>query len=167
MFLINLEVYRLSALIETADEQFELLKNEREEYITSLVSEKDRESGRFNIEQVINLDNFQAFLDFYFPDRSKSLEDTRNLLDEIKKFDIDLSKIRDSYEIIKPYLPKIEAEEFGGDDKPHWAQAGIMRTILDIAFDNYWESRYAEMPSPFLDTSLKWRNNLRKKKIIK
>lgn len=136
------KLYQLSALFEVADEQFDSLREAKEEYVQQLISEEARASGRFDVNQEMNLDSLQAFLDFYFPDRKKGF--TSELLDEIIKFNISFADLTESFEQTKDILPFIEAESA----KMHkikgkvWAQVGIVRAILDFTNDDYWKSRH-------------------------
>lgn len=97
------KLYSLSAILENADEQFDSLRESKEEY-TLKISGTPLENGTFDLNQELNLDSLQAFLDFYFPNRTKKIQYTQELLDELlkyntkKKENISLKTIADAYE---------------------------------------------------------------------
>lgn len=163
------KLYRLSALFEVADEQFDSLRNERKEYIDSLVSEEIKKRGRFDVNQEMNLDSLQAFLEFYFPNREKHLLLTTELLDEIINFNVTMKDLVESYERTKEILTQMEAEEI--EQSKHvgehiWAQVGVVRTILDLTNDNYWQSRRVpdQLPDDVIEVTEKWRAKLSSRK---
>ncbi|MBA7502612.1 hypothetical protein ES706_01205 [subsurface metagenome] len=133
-------LYQLSALVEIADEQFDALRKEKEEYREDLVSEEAKKSGRFDVSQQMNLDSLHAFLDFYFQDRNKSIGDTSNLLDEIIKFNVSIRVLVEAFERVKDILPLMEKDVFK-EEGGRWTAVGIVRAILNLTNDNYWQSR--------------------------
>lgn len=150
------KLYQLSALFEIADEQFDVLRKNKEEYRQHLLSEEAKESGRFDVNQPMNLDSLQAFLDFYFPDREKSDENTRGLLDEIMVYGVSMRELVEAYESLKDILPAIEKKIFLEEvENSKWAQVGIVRTMLEFTNDSYWEVRGK------LWNKEKWYNDLR------
>lgn len=62
----------LSAILENADNQFDTLRNDRENYIEE-ISGKTVERGIFDLKQELNLDSLLTFLDVHFPDRERSI----------------------------------------------------------------------------------------------
>ncbi|MDY8047089.1 GTP pyrophosphokinase family protein [Paenibacillus polymyxa] len=142
LFLRNL--FQLSALFEIADDRFEMLRAERENYRNNMIHE-----GNFNFDQELNLDSLQAFLDFYFPDRVKRTEDTISLLDELIEHNISLKDLNESYTRVKDEIREFEVEFFFNEnrmreldeDEHKWYQTGVTRHILELTNDQYWESR--------------------------
>lgn len=113
----------LSAILENADTQFNKLKNDRENYINELVwnsaeSGENKDTSMFDLNQELNLDSLQTFLDFYIPDRKKDIGLTADLLDEIigynKKYgkNISFKLILDAYNKSKEYLEVEEVRQF-------------------------------------------------------
>lgn len=137
------KLYRLSALFEIADEQFDALWKDKEEYRGSLLSEGAKQSGQFDVSQPMNIDSLQAFLDFYFPDREGSIEATSGLLDEITTYNVSIKELVEAFEKVKGVLPQVEAQIFKKYEGPRrrWAQVGIVRAILDLTNDDYWKDR--------------------------
>ncbi len=157
------QLNRLSAILEEADEKFNTLKNDRENYIDEM-SKKAEESGQFDVEQDLNLDSLQAFLDFYFPDRISSPEDMPMLLDEIMDYNIKgksnisfktlLTAFEKSKDCLAIYeienlnkMDKEEAEELKNNDydkfeelsknSKFYSQIGVIRRILRCYLSDY------------------------------
>lgn len=156
------KLYQLSALFEIADEQFDLLRKNKEEYRQDLISEKAKQSGRFDINQPMNLDSLQAFLDFYFPDRNRADENTRNLLDEIIMYEVSMKELVEAYEALRDILPAIEEKTFTREKGVKWAQVGIVRTMLEFTNDRYWDSRNFPQEKWYVE----WRAEFSKNKHI-
>ena len=168
---------RISALLEDADERLDSLREERENYIETLISDEAKESGRFDVTQDMSLDSLQAFLDFYFPDREKSTNATSILLDEIMAQGVSIRRLVESLERVRDFLPSMERELFRGlplrTEKgfkilrgKQWAQVGIARHILDITNDDYWKYRkeIEEVPKHVVQHVERWRARLSKQK---
>ncbi len=165
---------RLSAMFEEADEQLASLIEEREEYREYLLSDEVKRSGRFDVTQELNLDSLQAFLDYYFPDRQKSVRGTSSLLDEVIEQGVSIKDLVEGYETIKDFLPNMEEEIFRNLRskeqskrralKIKWAQIGIVRQILDMTHDGYWQYRkeVEEVPEHVVEHVENWRAKLSK-----
>ncbi|RWS44108.1 hypothetical protein EKA14_10275 [Bacillus mycoides] len=135
---IRRKFYQLSALFEFADEQFEILRDKKEEvYKKSL----PKNSTGFDTKEEMNVDTLQAFLDLHCSDRIKSAQYTAELLDELLLWKI-------SFDDLESMLNKFNTEEIdhieremraGKDGK--WAQVGLIRYLLDLTDDRYWNDR--------------------------
>ena len=161
------KLYQLSALFEVADDQFESLRNEKDKYKDQVISEEVKRTGKFEINQHMNLDSLQAFLEFYFPEREKSLEYTIDLLDEIIKYNVSFAELVSGFEKVKDVLPAIETEVFEYEkgeceEDNKWAQVGAVRQILELTNDRYWIDREKEMPEDFIKISREWRKRINK-----
>lgn len=150
------QLYQLSALFENADGQFDALRKQIEEYRKELLSEEAKKSGRFDVSQQMNLDSFQALLDFYFSDRVKTIDSTRRLLDDILKFGVTMENIVEGFEKTKDILPLIEKEVYADKEGGRWAQVGIVRVILDLTNPDYFQSRKGIMPESIQKSKHKW-----------
>lgn len=160
------KLYRISAKLEEADEQFEDIKNESIQYRKKLLNKSIEKGIEFYKDLNLNLDSLQSFLDFKFPKRAKSIKETRNLLNELVKSKISLNDIIEGYEILEPYLELIEKEIFKDrliDNKSGWAQVGIIRKVLDITNDVYYFSRFS--PEGHYESSVKKQTDIWRKKI--
>lgn len=139
-------LYRISAKLEEADEQFEDIKNESIEYRQGLVAKSQSEGEQVYKNVDFNLDSFQSFLDYKFPQRKRDIDQTRNLFNEIISLNIGLKEIIDGIEILKPFINDIEKEIFQERlkdiGKDGWAQVGIIRKILDLTNDVYYNARF-------------------------
>ncbi len=128
---------QLSALLEIADQQFQILKNERDVLKANLIVEKNNKKS-FDTDVELNLDTLQAYLDFAISNRSKGAKYTSELLDELYKFNISISEIDDYYSKIKNDIQEFE-KELGNQ----LAQIGVVRFVLDIFNNQYWASRHS------------------------
>jgi putative GTP pyrophosphokinase len=149
------KLFIMSAKLEEADEQFENIKNAVIDYKESVkqITQNNEDNAIKNID--LNLDSLQIFLDLNFPNRTRDNESTAQLVDEFKKFNITLSDILTSYEIVKPYLEEIENDLFP-ERKPHqgWAQTGIAREIMDLT-NEYWRENRG-IPEEYVGFDRKW-----------
>lgn len=157
------KLFIMSAKLEEADEQFENIKNDVIDYKETIkqIAQNKKTTEIENID--LNLDSLQTFLDLNFPNRIKNIEGTAQLVDDFKKFNISLSDIINSYEIVKPYLEEIEKELFSDkkSKKQSWAQVGIAREIMDLTNENWRENR--GIPEDYLDFDRKWATTINKK----
>ena len=126
---------RISALFEIADEQFDTLIEEKENYVKSIMNN----DSLFDITQELNIDSFSAFLDYIFPDRECSEEDNFDVLDSIQFFnkknqykDITFKELLEYY---KEYEGIIMLEEKYSEET--WNQADVLRRIMDMANKDY------------------------------
>ncbi|WP_180232082.1 GTP pyrophosphokinase [Bacillus cereus] len=139
---IQRKFYQLSALFELADEQFETLRDKKEEVYKKSLTEDRTE---FDTNQEMNADTLQAFLDLNCGDRKKPEETTGDLLDELLKYNIsfdDLESLLNRFS--KEEIKKIEeeAKEFlRVSANEEWNQVGLIRFLLDLTNVDYWNSR--------------------------
>jgi len=162
------KLYRISAKLEEADEQFEDIKNESIQYRKKLSSKSKVKGESFYTDLTLNLDSLQSFLDFKFPKRTKSIKETRNLLDELIENNISLNDIISGYKIVEPHLELIEKDIFKdrlGDEKSGWAQVGIIRKILDLTNDRYYNLRFTKTEEKTYVSSVKKHTDDWRKKI--
>jgi len=133
------KLFRLSAKLEESDEQFQELKEQSSELQKDILQKANSEKFQFDKIKNLDLDTFQAYLDFRFPERHKNISKTRDLLDEIEQFGLTLQDIEEGYKKIEPQVEKIEISfinQIGG-----WAQVGIVRNILDLTNSIYFNHR--------------------------
>jgi putative GTP pyrophosphokinase len=132
------KLYRISAKLEEADEQFEELKKESKSHQKELLKRAKEKTLKFTNDTEINLDTLQAFLDYYFPKRQKNIGNSSSLLDDILKYGFKLGDLADAYEKLKPHFAAMEKETFANSSiYTHWAQAGALRNIMDIINEDY------------------------------
>lgn len=133
------KLYRISAKLEEADEQFEELKSESEIYQKELIEKVKDKKVDFESEVELNIDSLQAFMDINFPKRKKSLEETGILLDDLVEYGITLKDLSESWKKVKPVFGKIEDDYWKNRKFSKWVQVGIARIVLDMTNDKFIE----------------------------
>lgn len=146
-------IYRVSAILETVDLEFERVLNEREFYIAEV--DTSREDVR------LNADVLQTLLDELLPPSNKSKsEPYGQLVEDLLTFDIDtVGKLR---QLIQSYLPQVLEEDkqyaksmltdntLNGDTKKRVKQGiffmhvGLVRQSLGKQFGEKWEDYLRE-----------------------
>lgn len=158
------KLYRISAKLEEADEQFEDIKTESFKYRESLKEQGKAEGDDFYKNAKFNLDSLQSYLDFKFSSRHKDLQATRELFDELSELGIGFTEIIDGWRKTHTYLPQMEEEVFTKNQllakSNGWAQVGVIRHILDITDDTYFNSR-SDFPEEIKAPKLAWRKKIR------
>lgn len=136
---------RISAKLEESDEQFEEIKNQIESKKHKLI-ESAKLSNQFD-ETEFNLDTLQAFLDYAFPERKKSLSYSSELFNEMVANNISLKLLAAGFEKTKDILTELEEEEiktlYPQDTKTKnvWSQVGAARSVLELTNKNYLKMR--------------------------
>jgi putative GTP pyrophosphokinase len=156
------DLFRLSALIEMADEQFERLRAERKKYIDSFV-ESSLESGDIFVPQEeLNTDSLQALLDYYFPDRAK--RNISSLVSEIDTLGMNLYEFNSAVKSVIQHLDEIEKEESTATNEAvRWAQEGAARTVLDLTNSEYFlRHENSPIPEELLEVVKSWRKKINK-----
>ena len=151
-------LFQLSALFEVADEQFDILQREKSSYQDRVKESTDASTG-FDIHQPLNVDTLQAFLDSYYADRLSDHDFTGDLLEEMTQYRVTINDLYAGYQLSKDGLEIIERNQLGSDDR--WAQVGIIRTILELTNDAYWEAREHWMSKDERSLKLKWRKKIK------
>jgi ppGpp synthetase/RelA/SpoT-type nucleotidyltranferase len=137
-------LFRLSALIELADEQFEILRTERQKYEQGTIIKSEDGEIIIDKSKTLNVDSLRALLKSYFPERDGE-EFLSDLVEMISKNDLDLNQFHDKLTIALPYLDKIESEEFEAnidiyEEMDKWNLYALIITILDLTIDNHLEN---------------------------
>lgn len=161
-------LFRLSALIELADQQFDILRLQQKEYMASLVKESPAGKVEFDFSAPLNVDSLKALLSIICPERSYSESGISDLIEEIREVGAELSDIYRGYQKILKHLPEMEQESYTcigepfDQEKGGWAQEGFIRHILDISFDPYWETRVNDLPKEIVTHRNKWKKRIYK-----
>ena len=137
---------RISAKLEEADEQFEELRieinNYRKEMMHSVM-----EADLFELESNrINMDTLQVFLDYYFPHEEKNSILASALVSDLKQLNLGIKDLKNYYAKVSDKLEKVEAdilENFEGSYK--WYQVSSAITILELACKEY-QDRFGIRP---------------------
>ena len=133
----------LSGLFETADDQFDRLRDERAQYAKKVKSEISSET-KASLNTEVNLDSLTEFLKWRFPDREQGApDDVAGLLDEIHSSryrtlaELD-SVVSRTQEAVKAYETKypLSPEDGIGEEGPFTA-TGAMRAALEYANPDY------------------------------
>lgn len=114
------KLHALSGLFETADDQFENIRNKRIDYQDKVSNSISKNNKNDLLQEPLNLDNLIAFLSWKYPERHQdSGESMSSLLDRLKsKFDtlIEVDRMLDNTkecfeELEKKYPPNLRKGE--------------------------------------------------------
>lgn len=149
---------RLSALIELADEQFDAIKDMKIEYQNDF-SRFDQ--GLSHLSE-LNSDSLLALRDRYFSERNYNDDDIPSLLEDIRSAGFDLKTLVENIEYTSSVLNDMERDEAEGADSelPMWGFSGVIRTILDLTSDKYFNEREHTLPDFVLASRNKYRHVL-------
>lgn len=131
---------RISAKLEEADEQFEELRieinNYRKEMLHSVM-----ETDLIELENnQINMDTLQVFLDYYFPNEEKNSIMASALVSDLKQLNLGIKDLKNYYKQVSHILDRVEAdilENFEGSYK--WYQVSSAITMLELCCNEYQE----------------------------
>lgn len=148
------KLYRISAKLEEADEQFQELKEQSQDFQREIIKKAKSREFDFSSITSIDLDTLQAYLKFRFNERPPNAVDVPGLLDELQQHGITIGDIENAYQKAKPYIKELEQEVFSKSGK-QWTRTGIVRAILDLTLEKYFESR--TMPARVRELKKEWR----------
>lgn len=131
---------RISAKLEEADEQFEELRieinNYRKEMMHSVM-----EADQIEMENnQVNMDTLQVFLDYYFSNEEKNSIMASALVSDLKQLNLGINDLKNYYKQVSHILDKVEAdimENFEGNYK--WYQVSSAITMLELCCKEYQE----------------------------
>jgi putative GTP pyrophosphokinase len=154
-------LFRLSALIELADEQFALLKSEKDKYTETFFEHNEKGEVHFIPQKEVNSDSVRALLDYYFPERDKR-DNISFLVKEILELGLDLTELSTSVKSVLPYLEEIEKDEsVEANQDINWAQEGALRTVLDLTSNVYFQKHQEYTSQDYLTHVINhWREKL-------
>ncbi|MFI5140829.1 MAG: GTP pyrophosphokinase family protein [Bacteroidia bacterium] len=136
------KLFMISAKLEESDEQFQELKEKSEKLQHDIIAKAKSNQFDFSNIESLDLDTFQAYLDFRFQNRIKNIEQTRSLLDELLNAKVTIKDIESGYFSLENFLKEIEVEVFEkAKAKGKWNQAGVVRNILDLTNEKYLKTR--------------------------
>ncbi|MCD9548657.1 (p)ppGpp synthetase [Photobacterium carnosum] len=149
---------RLSALIELADEQFNAIKNEKHSY----QKDNSQASKAFDSSVALSSDSLMALHKYYFKNRNFDENDIPNLVNEIRSCDLTFQQFDEILNRCLPFLSNMEAEEIESEHEelPLWGFSGVIRTILDLSCDHYYERREDMFPYIVREAREKYRKIL-------
>jgi len=153
---IKRQLNRLSALIELADEQFDLIKEMKSKITNDILNDQNIS----NSTPALSADSLLALWKRYSPEREFQDTDASSLLEEIRLAGYDFKELIENIEKCSPIMASLEQEEAAEADEtlPMWTFGGFIRTILDLTSDTYYESR--NTPSTIDELTQKYRSQL-------
>ena len=158
------KLYRMCAKLEESDEQFEELRKNLEEYRNRIFSKEDFEGVHFDRNTTIDLDNFQAVLDYYFPGRKKNIYNVRGFFDELKEYQINIHEFIDALKIYSEYINDVEEEILTSTIdgvkilENRYSQVGMSRLVLFLTDSKYYED-WVFIPE-IEEIILRWRKKI-------
>ncbi len=132
----------LSGLFETADDQFDRLRDERTKY-SAEIKKQITEKGPDFLKQEINLDNLIEYLIWRFPNRKMvPRENVAKLLSDLTKFGYKyLNQIDDTvtsvFEGVKAYEKMYPPTNVKTGQKTIFSQEGVVRVALGVRNEEY------------------------------
>lgn len=126
---LSRKLFMISAKLEEADDQFQELKENIQNYKNKLITKSNKE-GKF-ISSDFNLNSFQALLDFYFPELEKHPVMTADLYKAIQERNIGINLIIEYAEKIKPLLTIVEKLVNGSQTNYRMSQANLMAYAIE------------------------------------
>jgi len=144
---------QLSAILELADDQFQVLKIEKDALRVSLRSNK----SDFNVNSELNIDTFMVFLAVYFPKRKGSYRYSKLLMVELLRHQIGFDKIINNYQLVIDHLQDIENEL--DTELSREAALKMIFAIADKSFLTFFKGD--EFLNRYMKTIKKWRKLVR------
>lgn len=145
-------IFRLSALFELADDEFEKLHEEKRQFQQRLMMDAMEDPYLFATTHNLNLDTLQTYLNLRFAARELSTESTLTLVDEMIESGVSLLDLENGYKRLGEALPHHEDQFFDTQEGRRWSQVGIARHVLDVTCNKYWAWRCrAHIPKPMRD----------------
>ena len=136
---IKRSLSKLSALIEMADEQFDSIRNKKENYLNVMTSAVESQF----LDEPLNSDNLILLVKKYTPERDYYEESIPMVLEEIKLYDKTVKDFEERIKSCLPFLGPLEAEEAGSEfNLPLWNIEGYCRTVLELTCDDYFTRRW-------------------------
>jgi ppGpp synthetase/RelA/SpoT-type nucleotidyltranferase len=131
-------IYRVSAILEIVDVEFERFLEEREQYIHQLNNFSSEELSK----TILNVNILEKILDEYFPPENKTLdEDYSELLDELKLYNI--TSAEEVINLIKKHLPLIIEKDSITALKYHkdhyFSHSGLLRCCYELENPAKWK----------------------------
>ena len=136
----------LSGLFETADDQFNRLRDERAGYVEE-VKKQMSEHAPSLLTYEINLDSLIEYLNWRCPDRKRtSREDAADLLPELSKYGYERLEQLDNLlssalDAVRAYEAKYPPTDRATQKKTIFAPVGVVRMALELVNDAYLEAK--------------------------
>ncbi|MCS0538329.1 GTP pyrophosphokinase [Citrobacter portucalensis] len=132
---------RLSALIELADEQFNLIKGMKNDYIEKL------NNNEIDKNTPLNSDGLILLVEKYSPGRVIDNDSIPKFLAETQMYGITIADFESLIQKAMPVITTLEKElaaARGLESIPMWSAMGFCRTVLDLTNESYFNSRWSD-----------------------
>lgn len=142
---IKREFSKLSAILESADDQFERLREQSEKYKEDLIFKQKNNQDSFKNHKSLDIDSLQAFVEYHFPERIKDKSITSNLLDELLNNNISFKDLNEIFNGAKDFAINVMEKE----DNTTLNQAGVVNWSLMLINERYWnyfQKKYESIP---------------------
>ena len=150
---------RLSALLEIADEEFDEIKREGNEYQDSI--KEDIASKSPNIMTFeLNVNSLQAFIDITFPTLPSIPEDTWSFHFNLDRIGITYKDLIESRIVFEPFIEEILQKWLSlmGDNRARFMREDALKLMLCITSKEYWSEfkneLLGEKTKPFVEIIL-------------
>lgn len=124
------KLFLLSAKVEEADEQFQSLVADVNEYRHEIALKASKE-GKFDSTLELNLDTLKELLVFFYPENSTQDLMTQTLFDDIVEKNITLPELVNYATLFRPFKEVLD------EGVPDLASAAVLSYALDIFAPNY------------------------------
>ena len=134
----------LSGLFFVADSHFEMFRQSMDNRSEQL--QENAEKGVLDLSQEINLDTMTAYLALMLPDRNDKPVDISDFISEIKplgyiRLDQIDTKVKHGLTKALEYEKDLIKHQHEDGPPPFFTATGLMRAILDITDDRYFDKR--------------------------
>ncbi len=106
---------------------------------------------KFNVDQELNDNTLEGFLDAFYPDKPKSdMKDIKSLREQLNKCEENFASLRSKYQKTIGYLDIIE-ETYYPDGRKFKQHQVVRHIILDLMNDAYWDERRGNQPDDLIE----------------
>ena len=142
------KLHALSGLFETADDQFERINQARTDY-QNRVKDSISTDSELSLEAEVNLDSLLGYINWKFPDREPSSnESAADLLEELNEYGYKKLKhidnaINRSWDEVLSSEEKYPPQE--EDEPTKYVGVGLIRCALEFIDENYLKSKNSRL----------------------
>lgn len=151
----------LSAKFEEIDEQFDALRAGIEEYQNE-ITQKIKKTNSFDLEQDFNIETFEVFLKFYYPEIEWKEYNFSIIFKSLKESKIDFKIIEKSINKVKPFYKEMYKDILEtGDELPQFnVQGDIFWLTMDVTNEGFFKKREPHTLKYWKDLVSKWRERI-------
>lgn len=152
------KLFRLSAKFEEADEQFEELKTGISNY-RKRIDNKTKSSSNFDLSQDFNIDSYDAFLNFHFPNNEYDESRVNMSFEEMVEKGFTFKDIEPIIEKIKPHIKEISTD-LQNDGYGNIIEK-MPTEIIGFGFHVFGIEKYKSTVPAWKNNVDKWKKNLK------